>query len=282
VRYRSSIGIIALAAALFATLGSAQAFDESKYPDWKGQWRRGEPGPPRYDPAKPVGLGQQAPLTEEWKAFHAASMADQKTGGQGNDPTYTCLPPGLPRIMSIYDPLEIVITPKTTHMLMQHVHDSRRIYTDGRPWPKEIEPTFAGYSIGKWVDTDGDGRYDVLEIETRGFAGPRAYDATGLPLHHDNQSIIKERIYANKDEPGFIYNEITTIDNALTRPWTALKKYRKVDVKQPVWPEAVCAEGNVHIDIAGQNYFLSADGLLMPARKGQEPPDLKYFKQSAK
>jgi hypothetical protein len=282
VLYRSSIGIIALAAALFATLGTAQAFDESKYPDWKGQWRRAEPGPPRYDPANPVGLGQKAPLTEEWKAFHAASIADQKNGGQGNDPTYTCLPPGLPRIMSVYDPLEIIVTPKTTHMLMQHVHDSRRIFTDGRPWPKEIEPTFSGYSIGKWVDTDGDGRYDVLEVETRGFSGPRAYDATGLPLHHDNQSIIKERIFANKDEPGFLYDEITTIDNALTRPWTALKKYRKVNVKQPEWPEAVCAEGNVHIDIAGQNYFLSADGLLMPARKGQEPPDLKYFKQTAK
>ena len=75
-----------------------------------------------------------------------------------------------------------------------------------------------------------------------------------------------------------IYNEITTIDNALTRPWTATKKYRRVEAKQPVWPEAVCAEGNVHVDIGGQNYFLSADNLLMPARKNQLPPDLKYFK----
>jgi hypothetical protein len=47
----------------------------------------------------------------------------------------------------------------------------RRIVTDGRDWPKEIEPTFLGYSIGKWIDTDNDGRYDVLEIETRGLKG---------------------------------------------------------------------------------------------------------------
>ena len=94
-------------------------------------------------------------------------------------------------------------------------------------------------------------------------------------MHEDNESIIKERIYGDKADPGLLYDEITTIDNALTRPWTATKKYRLVEQKQPVWPEAVCSEGNVHVEIGRQNYFISADGLLMPARKNQEPPDLK-------
>jgi para-nitrobenzyl esterase len=94
----------------------------------------------------------------------------------------------------------------------------RRIFTDGRDWPKEIEPTFAGYSIGKWIDEDGDGRYDVLEVETRGFKGPRAYDETGLPLHFDNQSVFKERIWRDKADPNILHDEITTIDHALTRP----------------------------------------------------------------
>ena len=270
--------LIGIALALIALGGSAQAFDESKYPDWKGQWRRADPGPPRYDPSRPL-LDQQAPLTEEYKAFHAASRADQASGGQGNDPTYTCLAPGMPRIMNVYDPMEIVITPDTTYILIQHVHDSRRIFTDGREFPTDVEPAFAGYSVGKWIDTDGDGRYDVLEVETRNLRGPRAFDATGLPLHRDNQSVIKERMYSDKADPNFIKNEITTIDNALTRAWTAIKTYRRVKVEQPVWPEAVCAEGNVHVEIAGQNYFLSADGYLMPARKDQAPPDLKYFRK---
>ena len=278
--YRGLIGAIALAA-LLVTTGNTQAFDETQYPDWKGQWRRFEGGPPRYDPSKPLS-GQQAPLTEEYKAVHAASMADQAAGGQGNDPTYTCLAPGMPRIMNVYDPMEIIITPETTYILIQHIHDSRRVFTDGRDFPPNAEPSFAGYSIGKWIDTDGDGRYDMIEIETRNLRGPRAFDGTGLPLHRDNQSIIKERIYLDKADPKIMYNEITTIDNALTRPWTATKKYRRVDVKQPVWPEAVCAEGNVHVEIAGQNYFLSADGFLMPARKDQAPPDLRYFGQSRK
>jgi len=281
--HRSSIALAALAAVLLLTAGSAQAFDESKYPDWKGQWRRAEPGPPRYDPSKPgTGFRQEAPLTEEYKAVLEASLADQKDGGQGNDPTYTCLSPGMPRVMNVYDPMEIVITEQTTHILIQHVHDSRRIFTDGRAWPDYIEPSFVGYSIGKWVDTDGDGRYDTLEVETRGFRGPRVYDATGLPLHRDNESVFKERIHLDKADPKILIDEITTIDNALTRPWTAVKRYRRADVKQPVWPEAVCAEGNVHVEIGGTNYMLSADGMLMPARKGQQPPNLRHFTTPAR
>src|SRR4051794_37136767 len=256
-------------------MGTVQAFDESKYPDWKGQWRRGDAGGARYDPGKPLNA-QQAPLTEEYKAIYAASIADQASGGQGNDPTYTCVPPGMPRIMSIYDPLEIVITPSTTHMFMQHIHDSRRIFTDGRPWPTDFEPTFAGYSIGKWIDTDGDGRYDVLEVETRGpFKGPRAYDATGLPLHHDNQSVFKERIYLDKANPNLLHDEITVIDNALTRPWTVDKKYVRDPVAHPEWDEAYCSEDSALVGIGKEIYWLGADGTLMPARKDQPPPDLR-------
>ena len=79
-----------------------------------------------------------------------------------------------------------------------------------------------------------------------------------------------------------LYDEITTVDNALTRPWTALKKYRLVQNARPNWSESVCAENNPHVEIAGQGYMLSADGLLMPAKKDQRPPDLRYFTQSQK
>ena len=275
---RSLIATFALVTALLVPAAVA-AFDEAKYPDWKGQWRRAEPGPPRYDTGRPP-AEQQAPLTEKYKLVHAASLADQVAGGQGNDPTYTCIAPGMPRIMNVYDPMEIVITPDTTHILIQHVHDSRRIFTDGRDWPDQpdnLEPTFSGYSIGRWIDSDGDGRYDLLEVETRLLRGPRVFDQTGLPLHEDNETIIKERIYTDKSNPDTIVNEIVTIDNALTRPWSATKRYRRVAGHDAVWPESVCAEGNVHVEIGGQNYFLSADGYLMPARKDQPPPALKYF-----
>jgi hypothetical protein len=280
MHHRIPIGAAMLAAILSMTTSNARAFDESRYPNWKGQWLRTDTGIPRYDPTKPAGRGQQAPLTPEYQAVLEASLADQAAGGQGNDPTYTCIAPGMPRIMNNYEGAEFVITPSTTHVLMEHIYDFRRIYTDGRDWPDEIDPSFAGYSIGKWIDTGGTGRYDVLEIETRGFKGPRSYDNTGLPLHADNQSIIKERIFQDKANANILYDEITTIDHALTRPWTAIKTYRHAP--KPTWRESVCVENNPHVEIANQGYMLSADGYLMPAKKDQPPPDLRYFTRSQK
>jgi hypothetical protein len=132
------------------------------------------------------------------------------------------------------------------------------------------------------VDEDGDGRFDVLEVETRGFKGPRVYDITGLPLHRDNQSIFKERIYLDKADPNLLHDEITVIDHALTRPWTVDKKYVREADPRADWPESICPEYNAQIFIGKDNYYLSADGFLMPAKKGQAPPDLRYFNQPQK
>jgi hypothetical protein len=281
MHYRTTIGAVALAASLCGTFAGALAFDESKYPNWKGAWRRvavpGIVGQPSYDPTKLPGAAQQAPLTPEYQAIYEANVKDQALGGQGTDPTYTCLSPGMPRVMTTFVPFEILVTPQMTNFLIQHIHDSRRIFTDGRDWPKEIEPTFQGYSIGKWIDTDGDGQYDVLEVETRGFKGPRIYDIRGIPLHRDNQSVFKERFHLDKNDSNLLHDEITVIDNALTRPWTVDKRYVRNPDLRADWPESICPEYNANIVIGGENFFLSADGLLMPSRKGQLPPDLQHF-----
>jgi hypothetical protein len=257
-------------AAMWVASDGAQAFDQAKYPDWHGQWLRGAPpsrdgAPGTFDPGKPR-LGQNPPLTPEYQAIYEATLKDQDEGGQGGDPTYTCLSPGMPRIMN----------------LTQHIHDARRIFTDGRSFPTDEDPTFAGYSIGEWVDTTGSGRYDELRVETRNLRNPRTYDATGIPFHADGQTVIKERIFADKADPNLLYDEITTYDHALTRPWTVMKRYVRNPDPRPLWRETVCAEANPHLEIAGQGYMLSADGQLMPTRKGQPPPDLRYFKQPQK
>src|SRR6266849_5541273 len=240
---RSVIAALTLAATLSLPIAEARAFDESKYPDFSGQWRRPPGIAIQWDQTKPLGRGQQAPLTPEYQKVFEASMADQAAGGQGNDPPARCMPFGLPRIMSVIFPMEILVTPNTTHILFDYALP-RRIFTDGRPWPKEIEPTFYGYSIGKWVDEDGDGRYDVLEIETRGFKGPRSYEATGIPLHEDSESIITERLYVDKADPNLLHDDITVVDNGLTRPWTVMKTYRRNANPQPFWIDYICAEGN--------------------------------------
>jgi hypothetical protein len=284
--YRSSIAAAVVTTALCLTIAGAQAWDDSKYPDLKGQWLRVGPqgfNGTRFDPSKPPGRGQEAPLTAEYQAIFEANLKDQAEGGQGTTPTYTCLSPGMPRATNGYGEIEFVVTPDTTHILVQHINDDRRIFTDGRDWPAGREPTFLGYSIGRWIDAEGAGRYNLLEAETRHFKGPRTFDSSGLPLHKDNQTIVKERFYLDKGNPNVLHDEVTVIDHALTRPWTVLKTYRRdPSDSQPYWVENTCAENNNHIAIGKEGYMLSADGFLMPAKKDQAPPDLRYFKQSQK
>jgi hypothetical protein len=275
---RSSRSMVLVAVALCTAIASAQAFDESRYPDWTGQWSLGPPA--KWDPTKPTDRGQQAPLTAEYQAIFEANLADQAAGGQGTDPTYRCIPDGMPRAMNVVFPMEIIILPKTTYVMMEYLNMLRRIYTDGRDWPKDQDPSFMGYSIGIWIDEGGTGRYNVLEVETRYLKGPRAFDASGIPLHSDNQTVVKERIYLDKANPDILRDDVTTIDNALTRPWTVTKSYRRD--RNPIWTEAVCTEANPHVRIGKENYMLSADGYLMPVKKDQPPPDLRYFSQSRK
>src|SRR5882757_6680607 len=271
MRFRHLTCLTALTMACLAPIG-AQAFDEAKYPDLKGEWRRvavpsGKYLGVQYDPHKPAGPGQEAPLTPEYQAIFEANLADQALGGQAGDPTFKCLSPGMPRVMGPYGEMEIVVMPETTYILIDHIRDSRRIHTDGRDFPPDMadDPQFTGYSIGKWVDEDGDGRYDTLLVETRGLKGPRTFEMTGIPMHEDNQTVIKERIYLDKTDPNLLHDEITTIDNALTRPWTVVKNYRRVVTNKPIWwREDNCAESS---DRANPGDCLDIG--LMPALPGQ-------------
>jgi hypothetical protein len=258
---------------------SAHAQDMSKFPDWSGQWRRPAALAAAWDPTRPPGLGQQAPLTPEYQAIFEQVLGDRAIGGLTGDPTALCLPHGLPRMMVAIFPVEFVVTPKVTYYITDYT-TPRRIFTDGRSFPKELLPSFNGYSIGTWADTDGDGRYDVLEVETRGFKSPRTFEGSGLPLHRDGESIVKERIFLDKADGNLLHDEVTVIDHALTRPWTVTRHYQRDPGGE--WDFVDCAENNPHVVIGSETYMLSADGFLMPTKAGQAPPDLKYFKGRGK
>src|SRR5215468_12207159 len=277
--HKCSLTALIVAAELALMIGSAAAFDDSKYPDWSGQWLRPSGVGTQWDQTKRSGLAQQAPLTPEYQARLEASIADQARGGQGEDARVSCITAGMPRIMTGTRPFELVVLPAVTYVYGEG-NMPRRIYTDGRSFPASEEPTYMGYSIGKWIDEDGDGKYDALEVETRNFKGPRVYDGSGLPLHRDNQSIVKERIYRDKADPNTLYDQITVVDHALTRPYTKTQKATRNPNPRPVWFSEVCSETNTHVRIENENYFRSADGKLMPAKKDQAPPDLRYFKRA--
>ena len=265
--------IFAVSLALTATVASAA--DDSKYPDWAGQWKRPRGLQTQWDQTKPPGLAQQAPLTAEYQARLEASIADQAAGGQGLDTRYKCITNGMPRVMGVIFPIEFVILPNITYVNFE-AFMPRRIYTDGRQFPTDQEPSFMGYSIGHWLDTTGTGRFDTLEVETRNFKGPRTVEFSGIPMHDDNETVVRERIYLDRNDPDTMHNEITIIDHAFTRPWTVDKHYRRD--RNVLWYEDNCNENNHHIVIGKENYFVSGDGYLMPARKDQAPPDLRYFK----
>ena len=265
-----------IAAAALATWGAtlARAHDESKYPDLTGQWVNADTARPvRWDPTKAPGRGQQAPLTPEYQALFERTLARQ---AEGVNPT-SCIPPGMPRSMIAYEPIEVIVMPDTTYVMLTYMSEFRRIFTDGRNWSDDIEPSYAGYSIGRWEDTDGDGRYDTLLVETRAMKGPRTFDDSGIPLHKDNLTVVKERLFLDKSNPDLLHNEITTIDNALTQPWTVTRTYRRDH--DAVWGEYVCSENNQQVILGEETYAVSDDGYLAPTRKDQPPPDLRYFNQ---
>ena len=277
---RNSFGVAAalLAAAWGMGIVGAQAQDSARYPDWKGEWVRIGAGG-QYDPTKPPVRGQQPPLTPEYQAIWETRIAAGIKGEQYFNTQVRCLPGGMPRMMMAYEPMEVIITPETTYIHITFNNEFRRIYTDGRDFPTDFEePSFSGYSIGRWVDEDFDGRYDVLEVETRNLKGPRIFDPTGIPLHEDNQTVVKERIFSDHANPKILRDEITTFDHALTRPWTVTRGYSRA--RKTVWVEHICAENNDYMFIRGETFHLNPDGYLMPVYKGQQPPDLRLFEPS--
>jgi hypothetical protein len=234
------------------------------YPDWAGQWERigSLNWPPEgYEKAGP------APLTAEYQAVYENNLALRKDGILAGDPPATCLPPGMPRMMKMSFPMEIIITPKLTYIYADWESQIRRVYTDGRNWPDYILPEFNGYSIGSWHDENNDGVYDMLAIETRGIKGPRSIDSTGVVLHENNATVVFEEI--RQFDASTLENTITTIDDAFTQPWTIKQQYNHV-TDNIIWVEYVCAEGNRHIKLGDEWYFLNDEaGILEPTREGQ-------------
>ena len=119
---RGSIRGVRRSSALCATISGAAAVEDAKYPDFRGQWHR--VSVPRW-----VQAGQKAPLTPEYQKVFDANLADMAGGGQGNVPSWYCLPQGMPMMMNAYDPVEFVVTPDVTYILISHVNNSyRRVY----------------------------------------------------------------------------------------------------------------------------------------------------------
>lgn len=137
---------------------------------------------------------------------------------QTNDPVLTkCDPPGVPRVYFHPYPFEFVQTPKYMLMLFEYDHTVRRIYTDGRPLPKDPDPLWLGYSVGHWEGNT------AFVVDTVGFNEKTWLDRLGVP-HSDQLHVIERFRRVDRDH---LELDVTMQDpQAFVKPWTATLYYQ--------------------------------------------------------
>ena len=122
-----------------------------------------------------------------------------------------CLPQGLPRTdINSYAPFKIIQTPGVIAVLYEVDNTHRQIYTDGRPLPVDPQPTWGGYSIGRWEG-------DVLVVDAAGFNDETWLDSGGHP--HSSALRIHERFH--RRDFGHMDVSVTIDDPTMyTQPFT--------------------------------------------------------------
>ena len=153
----------------------------------------------------------------------AAELAARRTADiRKDDPQAHCLPTGIIRMHTTPLFRKIVQTPGLMVILNERNASYRQIFTDGRPLPVDPQPSYNGYSIGKWEG-------DSLLVTSKGFRDGIWLDRAGTPITPD--ATITER-FRRKDY-GHLDIDVTVDDpKAYTQPWTVtLNQFLVVDTE---------------------------------------------------
>jgi hypothetical protein len=249
---------LALGAAAVAAgpVAAAAAYTPTPYKpkskrDFTGLWDN--PDGIGWTPGLPPGPGQNPPLTPEYQKIFDGHQQSAREGKPTGDPTAACYPQGMPRMMTMTYPMEIMQNDVQLNIFAEWMEQTRRVFIDGRPHPPadELDPTYYGHSIGHWEG-------DVLVVDTVGLRGDTNLEASGLP--HSDQLRIRERIWLANDNE--LRDEITLIDpKAYTRPWTVTKRYLRMEAGSVLLPY-VCLEN--------QRNPVAADGSIGVVLQGNE------------
>ena len=169
---------------------------------------------------------EEAPMRPE-----AAALFGKRAEALGKDgPTSYCLPLGSPRVFLIPVPYKIIQTPGLVAMLFEADNTHRQVFTDGRKPLVDPQPTWLGYSIGKWEG-------DTLVVETSGFNDRVWLDAFGHP--QSEASHVTERF--RRRDFGHMEMQVTIDDpKSYTKPFTI--KFNEILVPDSDILEAVCSE----------------------------------------
>ena len=149
----------------------------------------------------------------------------------GPDPHVHCMPSNFPRLFTLPHITKFVQTPGLLILMNEFNASYRQIFLDGRTLPDDPQPSWNGYSTGRWQG-------DTLVIETNGFRDDLWMDMAGTPL--TSQARVVERFH--RPSYGTLEIEATVDDpKAYTRPWT-LKITDKIVLDTELMDE-ICLEG---------------------------------------
>ena len=215
----------ALAAA--AILAAAPALAQAQaHPDFTGVWQI-----VGYSPALKPADGKPIPFKPEAKAAYDKHLAAAKAGDRSWDETSICLPQGLPRLMLVNKPFQIMQRPKAVFFLHQENRLPHKAYFN-ETLPTDSDPFYLGVSVARW-----EGR--TLVVESGSFSDNTLLDDKGLP--HSDALHLTERY--RMGEGGKTMTISFTIDDPkdYTRSWSAKANFAKKPASFEV-PEEVCAD----------------------------------------
>jgi hypothetical protein len=207
----------------------------ARLPNWSGAWGLDQGS---FGAGMAAATGQDrngpynAPLTDEWEARRMANGA--ANGGRGpadgvDNNSATCVPSGMPGIMGAPFAFEFIYTPGQVLILPESL-SLRRIFTDGRGHPADLDQTFNGHSIGYWVG-------DTLMVDTVGIKAKAEFF---MGLKTSGQTHVIERIH--RRSPTSMQIDFTVTDpKALKRPFNFTRTY---EISKKGMVEYYCTENN--------------------------------------
>ena len=163
----------------------------------------------------------------------AEKVYQERIETNGKDhPGVRCWPSGIPEKLNIPDGLKVIQTPD----VMIFLHESRTIYrqvfTDGRPLPKDPQPAWMGYSVGRWEG-------DTFIVDTIGQNGKTWLDMRGLP----GTEALKVTERYTRPTLGHIDIDVTIDDpKAYTKPWSVKLSWSLQPDIELI--ESICEENN--------------------------------------
>ena len=193
--------------------------------DISGVWDPGEVGIQIFGASAMPADGKPEHALPFTPAGLQALNRNKPNGGNGgallaenNDPVFTCDPQGTPR-EDLYEmrTTQIVQTPIKIYLMYTFGKVWRVIWTDGRELPKDPEPRWYGYSVGKWVDDT------TLVVETAGLDERTWIDRAGRP--HSADLVVEERFH-RVDHDHLELSVNITDPQTYTKPWVAMDKMR--------------------------------------------------------